>query len=246
MKKFFIFFLLVFTFLVVTPVSADIVTTTLDTGTYIDSGDATVNFYGEDFLDVWGDGAADPRRSLVQFTTPADLGTINSVSLYLYSTFCDAEPLIFAPYLTTETWVANQATWNVYSTGNNWSTPGGDFGSVGGINADDTCTVDTWQEVQFSDSINWGTTYQYLLKRVTESGATRARFESSFNAGGHDPYLSIDYSSATSTPTTTPINTSTDQETLVYLANSQMQMYVYFFAVGLFLAVFAIILFVLI
>lgn len=203
MKQFLIFVLLLLSAFNVPQARADVVTSTLDTSTYIDADDADTNFFGNQFLDIWGtDWGGGARRSLIRFTTPAELGTINSVSLFLYSTFCDAEELIMANYVTTEPWVDDEVTWNDYSIGNPWTTPGGDFGSIGGINVDSTCTVGTWQEIVVSDPITWGTTYSYLLKRVNESGGsgTRSRFESAFNTDGHLPYFAIDYTAGSSTP----------------------------------------------
>lgn len=247
MKKIFFSFLLIFSFLVGNSVLAVTTTVPIVIDTEISSDDPNSNFFGADYISIRGTASADVRRTLMRFTTPNVDGVIDYASIFIYSTFCDGSPVDAGIYpLTQIAWVDSEVTYNDYSSGNAWSSAGGDFGTITGENVDTACVVGTWQEFRFDTStLDFNTTYNYLLKLKNETGGERYLFESSFNADPHDPYLYLDYSDATTTPTTTPIVTSTDQETLVFLANSQMQMYIYFFVIGLFFAVFLTILFVL-
>jgi len=70
-------------------------------------------------------------RQLVKFDVSSMSGTGLAVKK-AYITFsvdeADGATTITAYALSTD-WVENQVTWNSYSTGNSWTTPGGDFGN---------------------------------------------------------------------------------------------------------------------
>lgn len=67
-------------------------------------------------------------RTLIKFdlsTLPSD-AVISAATMSLYADFDgSSNARTFRVYRTKRAWVETQATWNVYSTGNNWSTAGG-------------------------------------------------------------------------------------------------------------------------
>jgi len=115
------------------------------------------------------------------------------------STYCDI-------YRLLRDWVEGEATWNIYSTGNNW-------GTAGGINATDrsgttTGTIDTpgvtgYQtnssaqlvtDVQNFVDGTWGN-YGWHLDR--NSGASgNSQYGASDGTDGQRPYLSVTYTVA--------------------------------------------------
>lgn len=93
---------------------------------------ATTNYGSDIELQVF-DRAGLTQRSLLEFDIsglPAGV-TITGVSLLLnYERFAYNDPVgktIWAYKLTRTDWVELQATWNIYKTANNWTTPGGDY-----------------------------------------------------------------------------------------------------------------------
>lgn len=92
----------------------------------------TTNFGTDaDGIDVgeWKGGSGDVRRSLMKFdlsSIPAG-SEITSATLRLYDTGADLATntrTMFANRLK-RAWVETEATWNQYSSGNNWATAGG-------------------------------------------------------------------------------------------------------------------------
>ena len=104
-------------------------TTTLNANrsVHIDSSSPTTNQDGSPQLDV-GESAlsSELRRGLVGFDLSSLANsTINSVTLKIYDTGAStltSNTRTLSVYRLKRAWVENQATWNVYSTGNSWST----------------------------------------------------------------------------------------------------------------------------
>ena len=101
--------------------------------TQLISTSPTTNFNTSTFLGIGeSDGVTEVRRSLIRFdlsSIPAG-SVINSATLRLYcvqdlSTVARA----LRVYRSLRAWIEDQATWNVYATGNNWQTAGG-FGAL--------------------------------------------------------------------------------------------------------------------
>lgn len=114
-------------------------TTTIQPGaqeTFIDKNSPTTNYHNDvDGLELWD--KFDPiqtRRILISFTLP-DLGavTINSVTLSLYyyykhPSYQDPNGKQTNIYTQPHTdWVDTEATWNIYKSGSNWTSAGGDY-----------------------------------------------------------------------------------------------------------------------
>jgi len=97
---------------------------------YIISDLATTNTDGNGNVGIGerNNAVGSIRRTLIQFdlsTLPADAIISSAIlSLYLSSNLAD-NTRTFGVHRLKRAWVPAQATWNIYSTGNNWSTAGG-------------------------------------------------------------------------------------------------------------------------
>jgi len=96
--------------------------------TFLNSNEPTTNHYSATDIQVgeWNAGAA-IARTLIKWdlsSIPAD-ATVTSATLSIWtqSDASDNTRTIRA-YRVLRTWVETQATWNAYSTGNNWGTAG--------------------------------------------------------------------------------------------------------------------------
>lgn len=175
--------------------------------TFISSANATTNYGTDAGLKTGRESTTNTLRSLLRFDTsgvPAG-ATINSVTLTLRMTFQDANAYN-APhsvYLLRVAFVQGQATWNIYSTGNNWATAGcgsttddyfptavGTFTTPG--NADDIDLVAELDVTDLADLANG-----LFVRMDTEGDFTKVDLGSS-NSGFENrrPKLDIDYTEA--------------------------------------------------
>lgn len=140
--------------------------------------------------------------------------TINSISLTLTTASADASTdnnVTLGLYATTKTFVISQATWNLASTGNSWTTPGGDYSSstlLSSLTTDPTTAL-AGTALSFSSSsafvstaqaaLDGGTALQFLLTvdPSTLTPGARAIFQlATDNYTGtatYLPTLTIDY-----------------------------------------------------
>lgn len=95
----------------------------------IEDANATTNYSANAYIQVgeWNGGAA-KDRGLVKFdlsSIPTN-ATITSATLKLYDQAQNyaTNTRTMSVYRVLRAWVANQSTWNVYSTGNSWGTAG--------------------------------------------------------------------------------------------------------------------------
>lgn len=147
------------------------------------------------------------RRVLIKFdlsTLPSD-ATITSAVLSLFCiTDFSSNARTYRVYRLKRAWVESQATWNIYSTGNNWST-------AGGFHVDDCEQTDIGSRAfsatetlnQFKDFALTPTTKAdldlgngWLIKADTETD-DGYNFDSSDGAtAGQRPKLVIEYTEA--------------------------------------------------
>jgi len=161
-------------------------------------------------------------RIIGRITLPTvENGVINSSTLKIYASnkWSDSIFDIELHELTVNDWQEMQATWNIKSPGNNWSSAGGDFNStvISTIVAQDI-TVNSYNnwpisgpDAENSLSMSFGNSYNFLLKGEVEN--TTDVFNGRFTnreAGSNGPFVLIDYYIATSSPpaSTTPLLTS--------------------------------------
>lgn len=113
------------------PCLADSCKVYLDVCTWINAGSATSNYdggttfsygYSWNYRWVWLNGAIDDS------VTVYGAYTIDSMRTYAYvvslENFGTGDSLVMVAYENLRDAVENEMTWNIYSTGNSWATPG--------------------------------------------------------------------------------------------------------------------------
>jgi len=169
-----------------------------------------------------GNFGGSDRRALISFQLPDIDGTITDITLHIYSGGGEIRSggVNTVYQLTQPSWVENQVTWNVYSTGNDWSTPGGDY---------DTSPLDTSPNTTglgattFSYDILGGSAINDanidfneqldLIIRVT-SGESEIDFETTSDGLSHPPYLEIEYTTGDPDPDPDPETASSSRDYL--------------------------------
>ncbi len=96
--------------------------------TLMSSASPNTNYYTNVLLNV-GNIATGTYRSLIKFDlssipTNAQIVSTKIVFVVTAENFTSVTPSFFYAYLVKKDWVENQVTWNIYSTGNSWDTPG--------------------------------------------------------------------------------------------------------------------------
>jgi len=147
-------------------------------------------------------------RGFIQWTLPSGSGTISDVVMWLYNTVGTQTLAQVNMHQLTRTFVESQVTWNVYSTGNNWTTAGGDYGATI-VDSNTGNTNFTWYSFGVMGSaatnpitLTWSDTVGFLLKAATESGnnyndwASKEATNTSLR-----PYLEITYSTVVANTT---------------------------------------------
>lgn len=129
--------------------------------TYIDQLNPTSNFATSDLRVGEQSGNTNLYRTLIKFdlsSIPSD-ATINSAVLTLnITTDNSVNDRTMRAYRLKKAWVEAQATWNIYSTGNNWTTAGG-FDSadceqtdIGSVLIDDATATSTTIDITLTAS----------------------------------------------------------------------------------------------
>lgn len=165
----------------------------------------TTAFGTSDVLYIaWRPGVTAWGRSIINFTLPSSSGTITKVELFLYESqeFGSNTSQLNCHTLNRNDWVEEEVTNNIYKTGSNWTSPGGDYNST--IIAH--CAnphLGGWANFVLmgtgSDNpltLNWGDTVNVLLKSATESGGSElgGSFESKESpTPSQRPYIKITY-----------------------------------------------------
>jgi hypothetical protein len=107
-------------------------------------------------------------------------------------------------------WVENQATWNVYSTGNSWQTPGGigpndiDSTAIGSVTVTDTETINAFKDIPLTPTTKAGLEAYgngWLVKsNATTSLQLYAIYLSAHSTASQRPKLTIVYTEGGGTP----------------------------------------------
>ena len=113
------------------------------TDTYITSPPTdTVNHDADGALNLKWYAAENRSNTLVRFdvsSIPSGAIVVSATLTLVPSTLIFGAPFNVSSYPLKRNWIENQATWNIYSTGNNWETVGGlganDIGSKEGTTA---------------------------------------------------------------------------------------------------------------
>jgi cell division septation protein DedD len=199
--------------------------------TLMQSDNPTTNFGTNTILNIGEHNAAtSTNRSLLKFDLSSipNNAIINSATLSLWQSAEDsnnAETL--RVYRSLRAWVESQATWNVFSTGNNWGSAGG----YGGADSDtaqlasrEFSATEANGEKQFvfeasglaalQSFVNGSATNNgFLLKADNELNDLYHFRSSDWTTAAERPKLVIDYTVPTDTPTPTATDTPTDTPT---------------------------------
>lgn len=171
----------------------DLPTTAFNDQIEIDSARSGVAFGAQRAILDFGDISSIPAGSTIDSAvlTLKDRTVVSGTA----DPACQAHPMI------EFNWVAGQATWNEFSTGNSWSTPGGDYDTGAGISdwnmptsgtGTDAITVTTTIQRILSQN---PTTCQILLKHVVEDdlGGSFGAVAWDSHVGNNPPTLLITY-----------------------------------------------------
>ena len=179
---------------------------------YLYKASPTTNYNNTDLvIGYWG--GADGRAPILRVTLPSipePGAVIDTLDLNMYYKATSSNQVLpvnihvglgGTPDIS---WVDSEATWYVYSTGNNWTAAGAgsDFNSTIIDTANMPAVAGSWINWQLKGagatnpiSPNWGDTLNIKLSAPTASG--NKTFASSDTAGTtSDPYIEIEYTIA--------------------------------------------------
>lgn len=134
-------------------------------------------------------------KPIAQFTFPASLsGTINAVRYYWYVNEGTATAGSCTAVSKLNPYVYNQVTWNVSSTGNNWTAGGavGDYGAV----LYNYCNLPggAYRYWTLGTDYVWGSTYQWIwYDNGGSNGPEDFRTKDNTFSPSDQPYVYIDY-----------------------------------------------------
>lgn len=182
--------------------------------TQIAEGSPTTNYGSDDYIEVTKYFTSDWRNSLLKFTGLSGIpagSTITAVSIFLYQYNADLAngTYVVSAKRMLRNWVEAQATWNVYSTGNNWTTAGA-FGdatdrvaAVSFASAGLDLSMGAYKELvgnstgiaDVQNMLDGGyNNYGWLLERTDGSNDFAFRqFRSSAHVDGQRPYMLVTY-----------------------------------------------------
>lgn len=180
--------------------------------TQIRESDPTGNYSSETRIEAQRYSAGAYRSTLIKFSGLSNIpagSTINSATLSIYiveSSASDASYQIGA-YRLLRNWVEAEATWNSYSTGNDWATPGatgsGDCSASAGGTVVVGTSATTYQDITGLaadvQAMIDGANYGWLLRK--DGGGTNdlsyRSFSSELDSNGQRPKLTVDYTAST-------------------------------------------------
>lgn len=145
-------------------------------------------------------------RVFAGFTLPSDPGgTITKIELYLRTVNGNTAEATDVHEITTSGFDDAQATWNSYSTGNSWTTPGGDYSGTIIDTITPSTVANTWNvwTIQGTGatnplSLDWGDSIDLLLKFNDESANGHYVGFYGDHTAGSEPYLLITYTEGSS------------------------------------------------
>lgn len=170
--------------------------------TWLDNGNSTTNYGTGSDCYVDPDGS-DEARALIKFDVSSIPSTalITSATLYLYSDWWWAGTGSGTSYVdkVLRNWVETEATWGVYSTGNNWGTAGCKNSSTDYSNTGETSTTIDGTDKWFSWDVKtivqaWVNSAENNYGFLIRSNVTNPvyKFNSRTN-GSNPPYLEVVY-----------------------------------------------------
>ncbi len=167
--------------------------TAVTNDSYIRAGSTGSNYGSASSIRVGRSGGAGVHRGIIKFnlsSIPSGVRIDNAnLSLYMFNNVDGAGARTHGAHKVQQSparnWVELQVTWNVYSTGNSWTTTGGDFAANElantSVNAVGFYYWNVTADVQnFTD--NQAQNFGWIIKDETESGTNRKYYVSSNDA----------------------------------------------------------------
>lgn len=179
--------------------------------TYLQKGEPTQNQGSNSELWCHYVSSSVQNNCIVRYSVPylGDI-TITDSTLYVYvTTSVDASDFVAYPMIT-KIWVEGQATWNVYSTGNNWVIAGGDYATTTPLGSF-TAPASGWISVDVTGvATSSESQAEILIKRASSAYGYTAFASSDHGTVSYRPYIDITYTVNETTPSATTTATSTD------------------------------------
>lgn len=198
--------------------------------TRMDDASPTTNQATATLLRIGEDNNATAKaRSLIKFDVSSIAANVTVTSAQLVMTIGSSPDLADADaqidiYPALRAWVEAEATWNIWSTGNNWTTAGAGSGgddynvtAMGSFTATNEAATGTQYTVTLTSSVVQGwidgsLTNNGMVFRTANELNDRYTFGSSDNStASRRPKLVVDFDQPTATPT--PSNTPTASDT---------------------------------
>lgn len=182
---------------------------------YLQASNPTTNFNDDSIIDGQDTTDATVRRGLIQFslTSIPSGATINGGTITLTVRIDrSANARLLSFYRVRRDWVVTEATWNAYSTGNNWTTAGAadttndrESDASGTVTQPAVMAVDeklsiTLTPSKLQDMIPGGTWTNngFLLQVATESDDAILYHSTNQGTLANGPILVIDYTPGSS------------------------------------------------
>ncbi|KKN75204.1 hypothetical protein LCGC14_0383630 [marine sediment metagenome] len=174
--------------------------------TYLEEENPTTNNGADDFVFLRNMDASRNRRPILEFdisALPSNI-TITSatLSLRVYVSFRTVGETVRAYKLTRTDWVESEATWNIYKTGSNWTTAGGDYVTSNPAGGSGIAGVaGNWMDLNVlsvvQDAYDNSIDAEFLVRFETESEDSSGRRlslrSSEYSIGAYRPKLVIIY-----------------------------------------------------
>lgn len=162
----------------------------------------TTNFGGGTYLQCRSSAGGNNRRSIFSFDMPSLNGTISDVNVFLYFySVANGGGMQVDVHELSQAYVESEATWNVYSTGNNWASAGGDYvasSTVSTIIPTTTIAFYNFSLIADADNpmtIDWGDSVDLLFKANSENGGGEyvSMRTTEYTTEAQRPYIEIYY-----------------------------------------------------
>jgi hypothetical protein len=149
---------------------------------WLDQGSATTNHAALTYCRVHGK-ASYVDHAITTFnmsaTIPSDATILSATLSFYYESYFDHDPVgrtVNVCNLTQTAWNEVQSTWNIYKTGSNWATAGGDYDGTNGVAS---CVVPAsfgWLNWTVTNIVQYATTNKarivdFLLKDSSETAS---------------------------------------------------------------------------
>lgn len=173
---------------------------------YVQDAAPTTNF-GTDVRLYAGTYSAPTKifHSFIHFTLSSGSGTISAVTLNLYNESGLGTATIQVHELTQTGWVEGEVTWNIYSTGNNWTVAGGDYDATVVDSLSPTINqYNAWDlglgATNPISGLTWESEVHLMLRRTTEDVSRNYDTFWSKDNASDKPYIEITYTPAVAVP----------------------------------------------